>query len=134
MNKAVIKKNHFLLFRVCLLNCVLTGLLFSCGEGIRLLPFPATETTKNNSSQLNVKDKILYQYNVHRFEERQGNQKTKSQHNYQNHYWIKDGYLHHSEPRLLTAQKKIVFPSSFENLKLPLFSKSGASRAPPFLI
>lgn len=121
------------LFRAVVLCAVLSGLLFSCGEGIRLLPFPATETGKNNSSQLNVEDKILYQYNVHRFEERQGNQKTKSQRNSQNHYLIEDTIPNDSVFRLLVTGNKLDFPASFENLKLPHFSKSGESRAPPFL-
>lgn len=123
-----------LIFRTFVLSLVLCGLLFSCGEGIRLFPFPSNERTKNDSSQLNVEDKLLYQYNVHRFEDRQGNHKTKSQRNTQNHYWIESGKLNNSAFLVTKTWKIFKFPPAAENLKLPLFSESGESRAPPFTI
>ena len=74
MKKVPIQKFQFL-FRAAVLCAVLTGLLFSCGEGIRLFPFPETETTKNDFSQLNFENKIPYQFNVHRLEDKPGNLK-----------------------------------------------------------
>ena len=123
-----------LLFRTAVLCAVLTGLLFSCGEGIRLFPFPATETTKNDSSQLNFENKFPYQFNIHRLEDRQGSFTTKSQRNNQNHYFIESGAVGDSIFRVLTTGTKFNFPTVTANLKLPLFSESGDSRAPPFTV
>lgn len=122
------------IFRALVLGGVLIGLLFSCGEGIRLFPFPAKETTQNDSSQLNPENKIQYQYNIHRFEDRQGNHKTKSQRNSQNHYWIENGKLNNSAFLVSKRLKKFNFPPAFKILKLPFFSESGESRAPPFMV
>ncbi len=91
--KKVPNKKFQLLFRTIVLCSVLSGLLFSRGEGIRLFPFPEAEPTKNDLSQLNFENEIPYQYNIHRFEDRQGNQKTKSQRNSQNHYFIESGAI-----------------------------------------
>lgn len=132
--KKVPNRKFQIIFRAFVLCLVLSGLLFSCGEGIRLFPFPANETTKNNSHQLNVEDKIFYQYNVHRFEDRQGNHKTKSQRNSQHHYWIENGKLNNSAFLVSKTWKIFNLPFAAENLKLPLFSESGESRAPPFII
>jgi hypothetical protein len=119
MRRVPNKKNQ-IIFRTLVLCLVLCGLLFSCGEGIRLFPFPATETSKNDS--------------VHRFEDRQGNHKTKSQRGSQHHYWIENGKLNNSA--FLISKTRQIFNHSFaaENLKLPFFSESGESRAPPFII
>jgi hypothetical protein len=132
--KRVPNKKFQKFFRTALLCGVLFGLLFSCGEGIRLFPFPANETTKNDSPQLNAEDKILYQYNIHRLEERQGNQKTKSQRSSQHHYWIENGRLNNSAFLISKTWKIFKFPSVGKSLKLPLFFESGESRAPPFII
>lgn len=131
MKKAAPKKIDFL-FRLCLLNCVLTGLLFSCGEGIRLFPFPETEPATVNRTNLDIGDKIPYQINVHRLEDSQGSVKTKSQRGSQHHYWVEDGILIDSTLSLKRPWKKFNFAASSENLKLPLFSRPGESRAPPF--
>jgi hypothetical protein len=133
MKKVPVQKFQ-LISRTIVLCAVLTGLLFSCGEGIRLFPFPATETTKNDLSQLNFKNKIPYQFNIHRLEDRQGNHKTKSQRNFPNHYFIESGAISDSIFRVLTTRIKFSFPTAAENLKLPLFFESGESRAPPLSI
>ena len=133
MKKVPIQKFQFL-FRAAVLCAVLTGLFFSCGEGIRLFPFPETETTKNDFSQLNFENKIPYQFNVHRLEDKPGNCKTKSQRNSQNHYWIEAGTINNSVFSFSKTRTKINFPSAAKNLKLPLFTESGESRAPPFTI
>jgi hypothetical protein len=85
-------------------------------------------------SELNFENEIPYQFNIHRFEDRPGNHKTKSQRNTQNHFWIQDGLLNDSVFRLSITGKKINFSSAAENLKLPLFTESGESRAPPLCI
>ncbi len=58
---------------------VLMGLLFSCGEGIQLFPFPQSETTQNNSSGLKGGKELDYQKNIHRFESKQENYQSKIQ-------------------------------------------------------
>lgn len=50
---------------------VLAGLLFSCGEGIRLLPFPVSELTENTSLSSKHGARIGDQKIVHRLEKRQ---------------------------------------------------------------
>lgn len=133
MKKVPVQKFQ-MLFRTVILYALFGGLLFSCGEGIRLFPFPKAETAKNDSLKWNSENKIPYQFNIHRLEDNQGNFKTKFQRSPQNHYWIEDSNLNDSEFRLLKAREKINFPALSENIKLPLFSKSGESRAPPFYI
>ena len=133
MKKVPIQKFQFL-FRAAVLCAVLTGLLFSCGEGIRLFPFPETETTKSDLSQLNFENEIPYQFNLHRFEDRQENHKTKSQRNSQNHFWIQDGLLNDSVFRISITGKKNNFPTVAKILKFPLSSESGESRAPPLCV
>ncbi|MGI9055003.1 MAG: hypothetical protein ACR2F2_04285 [Pyrinomonadaceae bacterium] len=133
MKKVPIQKFQ-IIFRTAVLCALLTGLLFSCGEGIRLFPFPEAETTENEFSQLNFENKISYQFNIHRLEERQGNHKTKSQRNSQNHYFIESGAISDSIFRISNDRKKFNFPTAAEDLKSPLFSESGESRAPPLCI
>ena len=133
--KKVPNKKFQLLFRTIVLCFVLSGLLFSCGgRVIRLFPFPEAEPTKNDLSELNFENEIPYQFNIHRFEDRQGNHKTKSQRNTHNHYFIESGAINDSIFRVLVKGKKINFPTAAENLKLPLFTESGESRAPPLCI
>lgn len=52
--------------RAFILIGVLSGLLVSSGEGIRLFPFPFAESDKNE--RLENLDKIPHQFNLHRFE------------------------------------------------------------------
>ena len=133
MKKVPIQKFQFL-FRAAILCALLSGLLFSCGEGIRLFPFPEIETAKNDSSQLNFENKIPYQFNIHRLDDGQGNQKTKSQRNLQHHYWIEGGTVSSSGFYISKTWKIFDFPNVAENLKLPFFTESGDSRAPPLCI
>jgi hypothetical protein len=57
---------------------VLAGLLFSCGEGIRLLPFPVATVT-HNANLNSANTRINYQKNVHRIEKNQENYQSKFQ-------------------------------------------------------
>lgn len=122
-----------LLFRTAVLCAVLAGLLFSCGEGIRLFPFPAAETAKNNRSYQNFGDKISYQFYAPRFEDAQGNLKIKSQRNSQQHHlWLENGAANNPpfSAAIITKQFQHLVLSA--NLKRILLSESGESRAPPF--
>lgn len=62
---------------IILLN-VLAGLLFSCGEGVRLLPFPSAEIAGNSRSQLKETKKIPYQRNILRFDSAQIKETTEA--------------------------------------------------------
>src|SRR5687767_12363155 len=70
-------------YRAALLMGVLAGLLFSCGEGVRLLPFPAAE---NTTSQFKSGGDINYQKNLHRFENNAGKYQSKLQRDNLKHY------------------------------------------------
>lgn len=69
MQKSFLQKSLFG-FRALFLFGVFAGLLFSCGEGIRLFPFPVIERGLEWKSSAPVS----YQKNVCRFETRQENQ------------------------------------------------------------
>jgi len=55
-------------FRAAALTILLAGLLFSSGEGIRLLPFPVAENKADGIEKLNAAFGTGYQENVVRFE------------------------------------------------------------------
>ena len=134
MKKVPVQKIR-LIFRTVVLCAVLSGLLFSCGEGIRLFPFPAVEKTKNDRNKLNFEDKILYQFNAPRFEDTQGNFKTKSQRNSQHqHQWTENGAVNNPPFSLIVTGKPSKHSTLSANLKRILYSESGESRAPPFRV
>ena len=62
--------------RAAMLVGLLGGLLFSCGEGIRLLPFPASGAAAGNEWESGRRG--AYQKNLHRFENQTGRQSVKS--------------------------------------------------------
>lgn len=66
-------------FRPAVLFVVFAGLLFSCGEGIRLFPFPFAEKTQNLSSELQNVEERDYERTFHRFENNQANFQSKAQ-------------------------------------------------------
>jgi len=121
-----------LILRAVLLIGVLAGLLFSCGEGIRLFPFPPAETS-NQHSEWKSEAAVGYQKNIHRLESRQGNQSSKIQRHHEPPPFGTNGY--HAPPgaRLFSfsnfCESSVLFNSRF--FKSRLFSFSGASRAPP---
>ncbi|HEX8369642.1 MAG TPA: hypothetical protein VF604_13945 [Pyrinomonadaceae bacterium] len=117
--------------RAVLLIGVLAGLLFSCGEGIRLFPFPP-ETTADKHSGWKSGDKVGYQKNAHRFEQRQDSRQSKFQRDNQPHYWtgVYNTLNNALPPTVSTVGETGVLFNS-EIFKSHLFSVSGASRAPP---
>lgn len=129
--KKVSTQKYVLIFRAAVFYAVLSGLLFSCGEGIRLLPFPPTESSTANHTVLNFETEIPYQYNAHRFEKNQQDQNSKSQTDNSNHCWINIGDLSNQTIFVSTAKGEIDNLSFRKIIKLPPFSKSGKSRAPP---
>lgn len=131
--KNVAVKNRQSFFHAVLLFGVLTGLLFSCGEGIRLLPFPASPTAEDSPSKLNNKDEIPYQFNVLRYESGQENYKSKSQHN-NSYHWF-GGLARNDLSFLSSANRQITdFSLDAEIFKSCLFYDSPGSRAPPFVL
>lgn len=76
-----------IVFRAALFSVVFVGLLFSCGEGIRLCPFPMAETAQNNPFQLKNSQERNYEKNIHRFENAKANSQLKSQRENRQPYW-----------------------------------------------
>ncbi|HLM00772.1 MAG TPA: hypothetical protein VK400_06930 [Pyrinomonadaceae bacterium] len=110
---------------------VLTGLLFSRGEGIRLFPFPP-EATENNHSVWKSGGELVYQKNLHRLESKPGDYLSKIQRDHQHHYWSKAFSPLDDAPLLFFFRAlcgNVLFDGGF--FKSRLFSFSGASRAPP---
>src|SRR5688572_26138653 len=73
------RQNCQFLFRAALLIGVLAGLLVSCGEGIRLFPFPFLETSQSINTKWKTDGEISYQKNIHRFESKHENYQVKLQ-------------------------------------------------------
>lgn len=117
--------------RVIVLFGVLAGLLFSCGEGIRLFPFPP-EATPGKHSRWASGDAVGYQKNIHRFESQPENQRSKIERDNQHHYLPNVyGALYDAPFRRLSRARSasVLFNPRF--LKSRLFSFCGAGRAPP---
>lgn len=118
---------------IILLN-VLTGLLFSCGEGVRLLPFPNYEIAGTSQSQLKSDNKIPYQPNIHRFETDQGNLQKKIQRDNPQKLFS-DECQKIDKISFLFSQNhcKNQELSGFKHFRSNLFFDSEGSRAPPFM-
>ena len=120
------------LLRAVLLSGVLAGLLFSCGEGIRLFPFPP-QAAPNKHSGLATGEAVGYQKNIHRFETKQENCRSKIQRDNEHHY-LTNGYgafYNTPFPRFSPArQARVLFNTRFFKSRLSAFL--GAGRAPPF--
>lgn len=128
MQSYFLAKSSILLQTVLLVG-LLNGLLFSCGEGVRLLPFPNAETDYHSNSQWETNPDQVYEKNIHRFE----NQPTNSQAKSQKH--LPDtGNL---SKRLLLSESAAHQESFFSfqpNLSRSyLYSQNAGSRAPPGL-
>ncbi|MDQ3798234.1 MAG: hypothetical protein M3384_02185 [Acidobacteriota bacterium] len=129
--------------RAVLLIGVLAGLLFSCGEGIRLFPFPpetAAAAQNGHSGAWKSGDRVGYQKNLHRFESgRQENPQSKIRRGdnqpqpSQQHYWANAYNTLNRAPYLalsaVVGETGVSFRARF--FKSNPFSLSGASRAPP---
>ncbi|HEX8735679.1 MAG TPA: hypothetical protein VF721_10175 [Pyrinomonadaceae bacterium] len=126
------QSNSRVLFRAVLLCGVLAGLLFSCGEGIRLFPFPPV-ASPNKYSGWQSDGHVKYQENAQRFENKQGNQHSKIQRDNQTHYWTGAYDALHNAPPLAVShslESGVLFNSGV--FKSSFFAADAASRAPPF--
>ncbi|MCW5960909.1 MAG: hypothetical protein KIS76_12165 [Pyrinomonadaceae bacterium] len=101
---------------IILLN-VLAGLLFSCGESVRLLPFPGGELRGYSASQLKETSKIPYRHNVLRFESVQPKHKTEA------------GRV---DLRKFYSSGTMRFPDAVRRFTVPIFSAAGHDRKIPF--
>ena len=124
-----LQKYQFI-FRAVLLCGVLTGLLFSCGEGIRLFPFPPSEITRNPNFKWRSEEKIGYQENVHRFETKQEKQ---SKFQRDNPHQGTDVYQALNDSPFIAAGAlfKPNLSVEFQTAKSVKIVESGSSRAPP---
>lgn len=126
---------YLIIFRAAVLLAVLSGLLFSCSEGIRLFPFPVSENQTATDTFQTPENEITYQFNAHRFEDfSRANHKTESQTNYFLHFWIGNSNLFKSFSTRLISERKTKISAVWKTFKLPEFSGSGEGRAPPFAV
>jgi hypothetical protein len=132
MRKLSRSKLQFCL-RAIFLGGVLSGLLFSCGEGIRLLPFPAGDGPARAAGGKWRSDRGNdYQKNIHRFENQQGNYQSKSRRS-QSSDWADEAHARYlslffaapDQPEIVLHNHPPVYRS-----RLP--TKNAGSRAPPF--
>ncbi|MEZ5426243.1 MAG: hypothetical protein R2747_08265 [Pyrinomonadaceae bacterium] len=127
-----ILKNCRSICRGLLFTVVLTGLLFSCGEGIRLLPFPMPAAGEGLRPILGLKNKIPYQSNIHRFEHIPGQIQFKHQRPDFQHHWAR-------RDANVSGLRLEIFQTFGRNLSAPDqkihhslgFLASQAGRAPP---
>lgn len=122
--------SHKAVFRAVVLFGVLTGLLFSSGEGIRLFPFPAFGAAQNEKSFLNGGEGTDYQKNVFRFEKGEGSF-SKIQRS------ARDHWANFRLPQKSAIFKLAVIFQSDSDLISKVFKsrfilQSSGSRAPPF--
>jgi hypothetical protein len=109
---------------------LLAGLLFSNGEGIRLLPFPSSEISRFPSSEFKENSESNYQKNIHRIESRANFYQEKSQ---QKHCTDLSFSLNISPFRALENRQK-----ELSSVRLILFQSEKltaqiGSRAPPLV-
>jgi hypothetical protein len=72
----IVPEKSLYAFRFAIMLSVFAALLFSCGEGIRLFPFPE-EFSPNQNAKFKNGGGFDYQKNIHRFENKQGNNQLK---------------------------------------------------------
>lgn len=120
-------------WRAVLFFGLLSSLLFSCGEGIRLLPFPFTEAAQSAGLFSEDVGENDYQENVLRFEKSAGDSLTKFQRSSQHHDWANIDSFFGSPVfafRIISGRTASPVYSGF--YKSRLFAASRKSRAPPF--
>ena len=120
-----------MIFRAAVLFAVLSGLLFSCSEGIRLFPFPFTENQA--ATDAFESPEIAYQFSTHRFEDlSQAKHETESQPDHLLPFWLGSSALFETPSAHLISERKTMILPNWKMFELPEFSASGESRAPPF--
>lgn len=122
-------QKHRFMLRAAVFFGVLSGLLFSCGEGIRLFPFPPMHSL---TSVWKGKAENIYQKNFHRFENKQTSYQAKNQRANQQ-FWANNFAASNFAPRL-TASNVFLAASSlgFEIGSGRISPAFAGGRAPPF--
>ena len=121
-----------IVFRAIVLFVVFAGLLFSCGEGIRLFPFPFTKTPQNISSEVETDEDRNYEKNLHRFENNHTNLQSKIQRGNLQHHWNSAfGKVEFLAFAKLSVSDKINVSLNPQIFKSRLISAALGSRAPP---
>lgn len=120
------------IFSATLFLNLFAALLFSCGEGIRLLPFPTSENA-GNSQKLHKKNKIPYQPNVLRLDNFTSKNQTKIQRDSQQKFYFGD-FINSENLSFFSSGKLCKSRSLFnENrFRSQFLLNSKSSRAPPF--
>jgi hypothetical protein len=129
--KNIFSINSMFLVRAVLLFGLLNGLLFSCGEGIRLFPFPTSEAASQIEFETKINNGTDYEKNFHRFENQFANYQQKNQQNNSNH-WLNNGSLIKS----LSEKSKVISSKTDSTFHADLIisrlsDQSFGSRAPP---
>jgi hypothetical protein len=117
--------------RAVLIFGLLNGLLFSSGEGIRLLPFPTSGISGQTNSELKNSEEHPTEKNLHRFHSRPTTYQSKFQRNNENHWLIDENFPGNLLFDQLTQQKTERSSAHQTFSKLHLFTKNIGSRAPP---
>ncbi|MEK7724737.1 MAG: hypothetical protein AAB336_10340 [Acidobacteriota bacterium] len=131
--KRIFSTKSMFLVRAVLLFGLLNGLLFSCGEGIRLFPFPNSEAASQIEFEPKINNGTDYEKNFHRFENHSTNFQVKNQKSHHNHWLNATLSLKAFDlNKLAITQKQGV--SEYQTLfDSRLFSQTLGSRAPPLL-
>jgi len=109
----------------------MAGLFFSSGEGIQLLPFPATpaQTEKNSAPRPDEKYKV-YSFSVHNSAIHKSAVKTKIQKKFNHPDCSGTIYCHLFPVKLIySPDPKIYFAPKF--FSTSIFPASSSNRAPP---
>lgn len=120
--------------RAIVLLGVLVGLLFSCGEGIRLLPFPSAEISFGSISGWMDESRISYQKNAPRLENKKENHSKHKRENSTSHLTGGcdfSGSFNNSLTSTLAISSKKFFSFRRSSVQSILIAQSGGSRPPP---
>ena len=118
--------------RTILFFGLLNGLLFSSGEGIRLLPFPASQNLQSSNFENQNNQERNYEKNIHRFENHTQTYQLKNQRNADNLSSNSTFFLKFSSFDSTSLQNGR-FPEQQTLYLSQLFKRNSASRAPPFI-
>jgi hypothetical protein len=117
--------------RIVLLFGLLNGLLFSCGEGIRLFPFPAAEVASQDKLEIKISGEDAYEKNLHRFENHSLSRHSKYQQNKDNHWLSSLNSFKNSPSENLVNLAKAKLSFQPDSITSHLFNQTISSRAPP---
>lgn len=121
----------FYFVRALSLFCVMAALLFSCGEGIRLFPFPVQVSDQNTALGYSGGERIQYEENAPRIERSRENDENgdrsvgRDQHNA---YIAGSGITFSGAASVTDTATDVTFRSVFDSLQI---ASRLHGRAPP---